>query len=85
MCSQKEDRIITVSQVTHPSSEHVVCAAAESMEDIHWSHNITKSELDWFDKLYNICFILGVVAVILLFMPKLSVRCFIGAIQCVGQ
>lgn len=70
-------------QLNHLSkATHVVC---ESMKDIHWSHNVTKSELDWFDKLFNIYFILAVVAVILRFTPKRPVRCFIGAIQHVGQ
>lgn len=45
-------RLNHLSKVTH-----VVC---EYMEDIHWSHNVTKSELDWFDKLFNIYFILTV-------------------------
>lgn len=64
---------------------HLLQVTRPSMEDIHWSHNVTKSELDWFDKLYNIYFILSVVAVILLFASKRPVRCFIGAIQHVGQ
>ncbi len=64
LCTWKEGRII--SWITFPKLH----MGSESMEDIHWSHNVTKSELDWFDKLFNIYFILAVVAVILLFAPK---------------